>query len=324
MLLPYLTPGILLLSSFVLFLSATGAGFTRGRRAGRKGFTALVLVLVVAGWFLPLPALSKGQPKPSRSARRRPGKKTKLGAARKLFVKRCTGCHDTDGKGRVVRDAMPMIPDFTRPAWQKAHTDAQLLAAILNGKGEKMPAFGKRFSKKQARGLVAFIRSFGPKRGQRSRRSPVSTRTRATGKKAARAAGRGLFQKHCAQCHDRDGRGRAVRAGIPAIPDFTRAAWHKAHTDGQLLSAVLDGKGGQMPAFGSRLSRKQARAVVSFVRSLGPRRGKVRAAPGKDDFDTRFRRLQDEFDRLQRELQKLSAPPKQKPASPNTPGRLKP
>jgi hypothetical protein len=57
---------------------------------------------------------------------------------------------------------MPVIPDFTDPAWQARRADAQLVASILEGKGDAMPPAGDDVTDAVARGLVAYIRAFAP------------------------------------------------------------------------------------------------------------------------------------------------------------------
>jgi mono/diheme cytochrome c family protein len=81
-----------------------------------------------------------------------------------IFSQFCLVCHGPDGTGRIVRQAMPPIPDFTNPHWQLEKKDGELLLSILEGKGTLMPPNNMRVSRDQARDLVAFIRAFGPAR----------------------------------------------------------------------------------------------------------------------------------------------------------------
>ncbi len=81
-----------------------------------------------------------------------------------IFSQFCLVCHGPDGTGRLVRSAMPPIPDFTNSQWQLEKKDSELLLSILEGKGTLMPPNNMRVTRDQARDLVAFIRSFGPAR----------------------------------------------------------------------------------------------------------------------------------------------------------------
>lgn len=86
----------------------------------------------------------------------------RLRAAEGLYRRFCLRCHEADGRGTQTRPRMPTLPDFADATWHSSRTDAQLVAGILNGRGQNMPAFEDRLSAEQARDLVAFIRSFGP------------------------------------------------------------------------------------------------------------------------------------------------------------------
>jgi len=79
-----------------------------------------------------------------------------------LFQKRCVKCHGADGTGNEARDRMAEIPDFTDASWHARRSDPQLLASILNGKGDDMPPVRGKISEEQARGLVAYLRTFAP------------------------------------------------------------------------------------------------------------------------------------------------------------------
>ena len=44
-----------------------------------------------------------------------------------------------DGTGNKARGRLPEIPNFTDAGWQARRDDAQLMASILDGKGDEMP-----------------------------------------------------------------------------------------------------------------------------------------------------------------------------------------
>jgi mono/diheme cytochrome c family protein len=79
-----------------------------------------------------------------------------------LFRKLCAACHGADGRGSVARDNFPTLPDFTLRAWHEKRGDSQLLVSVLEGKGTGMPPFRGKIGREQARGLIAFVRSFSP------------------------------------------------------------------------------------------------------------------------------------------------------------------
>jgi mono/diheme cytochrome c family protein/uncharacterized membrane protein len=79
---------------------------------------------------------------------------------REVFRRHCAKCHGEDGTGTTMRGRQPELPNFADPAWQARQRDAQLLASILDGKGKRMPSWWAKLSEEQARGLVAYVRTF--------------------------------------------------------------------------------------------------------------------------------------------------------------------
>ena len=80
--------------------------------------------------------------------------------------------------------------------------------------------------------------------------------------------GAALFQRNCAVCHGKDGKG-LPNWKAKGQPDFTDAKWQKAHTDAQISSVIQNGKGRNMPAFKSRLSDGDVSAIIAQVRAFG-------------------------------------------------------
>jgi mono/diheme cytochrome c family protein len=76
--------------------------------------------------------------------------------AAELFAQRCTGCHGTDGHGISSIGT----PNFTDPSVQSQLTDQQITSTITNGKGGRMPGFGKELSNEQISALAAYVRTF--------------------------------------------------------------------------------------------------------------------------------------------------------------------
>ncbi len=229
----------------------------------------------------------------------------------RVYRTACLKCHDTDGKGEIIRDVTPKVPDFTDAAWQASRADADLAHSILEGKGKSMPPMRKKLGAVDVGQMVAFVRAFrggqqvvddvaetaaAPQPSEPPRPSPEEERLR---------EGSRLFQRSCARCHGSGGRGDEMRDTSPGIPDFTAAAWQRSRTDPQLVASVLDGKGTGMPSFRDKLPREQARELVAFIRSLDPSRSRATPTPA-DDFDARFQQLLAEFEDLRRRSRALS------------------
>jgi mono/diheme cytochrome c family protein/uncharacterized membrane protein len=141
------------------------------RSALHRGVLAVPLVLLgLGGWQLCAPTRVRAQADSSRSPQRpAPGPSGQAApgapASRALYRQHCLKCHGADGTGNPGRGLMPEIPSFTDASWQAQRSDAQLLASILDGKGADMPPGRGKIPNEQARGLVAYVRAFGPTKG---------------------------------------------------------------------------------------------------------------------------------------------------------------
>ncbi len=74
------------------------------------------------------------------------------------------------------------------------------------------------------------------------------------------------YKTNCASCHGQDGRGTSVGRSLHAA-DF-HSAQVQQQSDAQLAAVVAEGRG-NMPAFGTRLSKDQIEALVKYIRTLG-------------------------------------------------------
>ncbi len=248
-------------------------------------------------------------------------------AAIRVYRNTCLKCHDTDGKGEIVRDTLPKVPDFTDARWHATRNDAELSRSILEGKGKSMPPMRAKLGSVDVAQMVAFVRAFRggnqvveeeeeqPAEPQRANVPDPATLPTPTAAQPSRPSpndlsireGSQTFRRSCAVCHGGDGRGAEARESLPEIPDFTAGAWHRARTDSQLVVSVLDGKGSGMPPFRDKLSREQVRGLVAFIRSLGPSRPAPATRAPSDDFEARFQQLLAEFEDLRRRSRALSA-----------------
>jgi ubiquinol-cytochrome c reductase cytochrome b subunit len=251
-----------------------------------------------------------------------------------LYRGYCLACHDANGRGTLVRKAMPEIPDFTDPEWQSKHRDAELAQSIREGKGKFMLPMKDKLNASDIERMVAHVRAFRAGR-QVVTVEPIAP-PKPLGEPPAEPAAKGppprepeplpagieqsavnlraasvLFRQYCLSCHGTDGRGAELRAAMPAIPDFTSQAWQEARSNPQLLASILDGKGALMPPFRDRVQKDQAEALLAYLRAFGPARKEEKPPAG--DFEERYRRLQEEWDALQRQLDELSRKPHRKP-----------
>ncbi|AMN45999.1 cbb3-type cytochrome c oxidase subunit III [Steroidobacter denitrificans] len=102
-------------------------------------------------------------------------------------------------------------------------------------------------------------------------REPILQRVRAgtvealAGDAQVTAIGHTLFQENCAACHGSTGRGNTV-LGAPNLVDDD---WLYAGDGETILTSILDGRRGVMPAWGGALGREGVNQVAAYVLSLG-------------------------------------------------------
>lgn len=161
---------------------------------------------------------------PLGAAREKPDHPPSKKAAAELYTRHCAKCHGQDGTGSPGRHSLPDIPDFTAASWQEQRSDKELLASILEGKGDDMPAFARKIKEPQARDLRSFVRSFAPTKGkskQEKKPQPDSsnfeerfgrlqkemeelrTQSRELSKVTETTPVAQLFQQQCVKCHPR-------------------------------------------------------------------------------------------------------------------------
>jgi cbb3-type cytochrome c oxidase subunit III len=252
-----------------------------------------------------------------------------------VYQNLCFACHDKTGHGDPqMRNSMPEIPDFTSPTWQKTRSDQDLIHSIMEGKGKFMLSMKDKLGTVDAKDMVALVRAFpkgqiiepapakapGPPAPEKAIRTadvpklppedPFAKRQpppAPSGELAARIrTGAAIFQQFCIVCHGPDGTGKLMRASMPAIPDFTDSAWQQQKENAELQASILNGKGTLMPANSGRVTADQTRDLVAYIRAFGP--STLTAVPVTDSqFDRSFRQLQQQWDELERELQKIKS-----------------
>jgi mono/diheme cytochrome c family protein len=75
-----------------------------------------------------------------------------------LFAQACAKCHAADGSGGLPMAANgPRPTDLTSAEWQQSRSDAELVAAIKDGRGA-MPPFSGLLTPDQIAALAAHIR----------------------------------------------------------------------------------------------------------------------------------------------------------------------
>jgi mono/diheme cytochrome c family protein len=77
--------------------------------------------------------------------------------------------------------------------------------------------------------------------------------------------GKGLYDTKCAMCHGKDGVAKPPGKGSR---DFNDPAYQAASSVDDIVSITANGKG-KMPAYRSKLTPEQIRAIAAYVKTFG-------------------------------------------------------
>ena len=80
------------------------------------------------------------------------------------------------------------------------------------------------------------------------------------------SAGKALFEKSCAGCHGKDGKGNPGMAKVLGEKGLNITTKEVAQTPDEKLLKAIGGGLGKMPA--SKLSKEEQKEALSYVRSL--------------------------------------------------------
>ncbi|AOZ51868.1 cytochrome-c oxidase, cbb3-type subunit III [Chromobacterium vaccinii] len=97
----------------------------------------------------------------------------------------------------------------------------------------------------------------------------------------AQEMGRRLFQTYCVQCHGADAR------GAKGFPNLVSHDWIYGGEPDTIKTTILNGRHGQMPAWGAAFGEEKVKDVANYVMSLSEHKKKFdaeRAARGKETF----------------------------------------
>ena len=164
--------------------------------------------------------------------------KSAMQTAAALFAEHCAGCHGRDGRGQAN-----LFPDLTDDIWQWGADDKSVLESVAAGRRALMPpqiaALG---GEKSAAAMADYILAGFP----------------AEEKYADSAA---KFATVCAACHGANGTGNTTLGA----PDLTDEVWLYGKSRDAILTAIIHGRNGEMPAQLSRLGEARTRLLAAWL-----------------------------------------------------------
>lgn len=219
-------------------------------------------------------------------------RKELLVLGKKVYTRRCIGCHGVngDGKGPSAAFFKTKPRDFTSgifkfhstPGSDALPTDEDLFITISHGLwGTPMPPW-YTLSPTRRVAVIQYIKSFSDRWQSEKVTAPITLPPEPAITAKGLKLGHELFADNCAVCHGDQGHGDGVAAagledawGNPLHPaNYTLPAGATGgvklgHDSSHLFKTVHNGVGGTpMPAFGDFLKPGEIWNIVHFVQSL--------------------------------------------------------
>lgn len=177
-----------------------------------------------------------------------------LELGRSIFANNCATCHGSNARGARG------FPNLSDGSWQWGEPPEVILTSVLNGRQAAMPALAPALGGEQAVTEVAvYVQSLS---GQKV--DP-----------ALAAAGKPKFEMLCAACHTVAGTGNPILGAL----NLTDNIWVYGGDLDSIRAGIVDGRAGQMPAFGELLGDTRSRLVSAWVYSLSSPAGAGDKAP---------------------------------------------
>ena len=165
-----------------------------------------------------------------------------MATARNLFQNNCAQCHGSDGGGAAG------FPNLANADWQWGGDPDAIVATITGGRVAAMPAWLPVIGEQGVDAVVAYVETLS---GQQADATLA-------------ASGKAIFETNCAACHGFDGKGMAA----VGAPNLTDDVWLYGGDPATIKLTVVNGRAGQMPAFGERLGEERVRLLAAYALHL--------------------------------------------------------
>jgi cytochrome c oxidase cbb3-type subunit 3 len=165
-----------------------------------------------------------------------------MSTAHNLFQQNCAQCHGSDGGGARG------FPNLSDADWQWGSDADSVVATIAQGRIAAMPPWGEVLGAAGVDETVAYVQALS---GQ-----PADA--------TLAAAGKLRFEQVCAACHGVDGRGNPLLGA----PNLTDDIWLYGGDAAALKTTLLNGRNGQMPAWGDKLGEQRVKLLAAYATRL--------------------------------------------------------
>jgi cytochrome c oxidase cbb3-type subunit 3 len=165
-----------------------------------------------------------------------------MSTAHNLFQQNCAQCHGSDGGGAAG------FPNLRDASWQWGGDADSVVATIVGGRVAAMPAWAAVIGEPGVEEAVAYVQTLS---GQ-----PADA-TKA-------AAGQVHFQTLCSACHGVDGKGNPLLGA----PNLTDSIWLYGGDAATLKQTLMNGRNGQMPAWGDKLGEQRIKLLAAYSMKL--------------------------------------------------------
>jgi cytochrome c oxidase cbb3-type subunit 3 len=165
-----------------------------------------------------------------------------MSTAHNLFQQNCAQCHGSDGGGAAG------FPNLRDASWQWGGDADSVVATIVGGRVAAMPAWAAVIGEPGVEEAVAYVQTLS---GQ-----PADA-TKA-------AAGQVHFQTLCSACHGMDGKGNPLLGA----PNLTDSIWLYGGDAATLKQTLMNGRNGQMPAWGDKLGEQRIKLLAAYSMKL--------------------------------------------------------
>lgn len=166
-----------------------------------------------------------------------------LELGRAVFAAHCSTCHGSDARGARG------FPNLTDASWQWGGDPDAVLVSILEGRQAVMPPFAAVLGGDQAvLETAVYVQSLSGARVDA----------------ALAAAGKPRFEMVCAACHGQEGKGNPWLGA----PDLSDDIWLYGGDFDSIRTAIMQGRGGVMPAHEPLIGATRSRLAGAWVWSL--------------------------------------------------------